>query len=128
ATDPSPTATDPSPAATDPSRTAAADDVPWPGASSTGRTNAGSGTTEAGQTAAAPLAPAPVRETDPGDEVVVQRGDTLWAIAARHLGPDATVAEIAAEWPRWYATNRTVIGDDPDLILPGTILHPPLDD
>lgn len=113
--------------ATDPSPTASADHAAQPGPSGTGRTSAGSGATAAGQTSAAPLAPAPVREADPGDEVVVQRGDTLWAIAAGHLGPDATAAEIATEWPRWYAANRTAIGDDPDLILPGTILRPPLD-
>ncbi len=59
------------------------------------------------------------------DEVVVRRGDTLWDIAARHLGPDASAAEIATEWPRWHATNATVIGSDPDLLLPGQRLLPP---
>ncbi len=81
----------------------------------------------AGPAADAGLTPEPVREADPGDQVVVQRGDTLWAIAERHLGPGATAGEIAAEWPRWYAANRSVIGDDPDLILPGTILRQPHD-
>jgi nucleoid-associated protein YgaU len=57
--------------------------------------------------------------------VVVKGGDTLWSIAARHLGSTAGGAAIAEEWPRWYAANRAVIGDDPDLILPGTILRPP---
>jgi hypothetical protein len=65
------------------------------------------------------------RGSDPAGEVVVRRGDTLWAIAARQLGPDATAADVAEEWPRWYAANRPVIGDNPDLILPGTILRPP---
>ncbi|MEP6761573.1 MAG: LysM domain-containing protein [Sporichthyaceae bacterium] len=59
------------------------------------------------------------------DHVVVRRGDTLWDIAARALGPDATAAEIAASWPRWHATNRSTIGPDPDLILPGQLLRPP---
>jgi resuscitation-promoting factor RpfA len=59
------------------------------------------------------------------DEVVVRRGDSLWQIAARALGGDATDAEIATEWPRWYETNRDVVGDDPDLLLPGTLLRPP---
>ena len=59
------------------------------------------------------------------DEVVVRRGDTLWDIAARHLGPDASAAEIATEWPRWHAANATVIGPDPDLMLPGQRLLPP---
>lgn len=56
---------------------------------------------------------------------VVLRGDTLWAIAARHLGPDACDAQISQEWRRWYAVNRDLIGPDPDLILPGQVLRPP---
>ena len=56
---------------------------------------------------------------------VVRAGDSLWAIAARHLGPSATDAAIAAEWPRWYRANRAVIGDDPGLIHVGTRLVVP---
>lgn len=59
------------------------------------------------------------------DEVVVRRGDSLWAVAARHLGPDASPAHVAAEWPRWYAANRHLIGDDPSRILPGQVLQAP---
>jgi nucleoid-associated protein YgaU len=59
------------------------------------------------------------------DEVVVRRGDTLWGIAARRLGPSASDARIAAEWPRWYAANRAVIGDDPDRLRPGQRLQAP---
>lgn len=55
----------------------------------------------------------------PRPAVVVRPGDCLWTIAARHLGPDATDARIAAEWPRWYVANRAVIGPDPSLIYPG---------
>jgi hypothetical protein len=58
-------------------------------------------------------------------QVIVRPGDTLWQIAARHLGPAATEAQVAADWPRWYAANRLVIGDDPGLITPGTVLHAP---
>lgn len=61
----------------------------------------------------------------PDGVVVVRRGDTLWGIAARHLGPEASAAEVAEEWPRWYAANRAVIGDDPDLLAPGDRLRPP---
>lgn len=57
--------------------------------------------------------------------IVVHRGDTLWAIAARDLGPEATDAEVAAHWPRWHAANREVIGADPDRILPGQVLVRP---
>lgn len=62
------------------------------------------------------------------DQVTVRRGDTLWGIAARHLGAEASDAQIAREWPRWYAANREVIGDDPDRILAGQQLRPPSHD
>ena len=57
--------------------------------------------------------------------VMVQAGDSLWSIAARELGPDASAEAIAARWPEWYAANRQVIGSDPDLILPGQVLRIP---
>lgn len=60
------------------------------------------------------------------EHYVVRGGDTLWDLAARHLGPGATPAQIAAEWPRWYAANRASIGPDPDLIHPGQRLVPPM--
>jgi hypothetical protein len=50
--------------------------------------------------------------------VVVAPGDTLWDIAARH-SPGASASQIAVRWQAIYAANRTVIGDDPDLIEPG---------
>ena len=59
------------------------------------------------------------------EPVVVLRGDSLWSIAARHLPPGASPAQIEQSWHRWYATNKTVIGNDPDLIQPGQILLPP---
>ena len=59
-------------------------------------------------------------------EIVVHRGDNLWSIAARHLGPTATTTEISAEWHRWFAANRHVIGDDANLITPGQVLRPPV--
>lgn len=87
-----------------------------------------------------PDRPAPVSRSDhPGllggrlrptataiDTVTVQRGDTLWSIVADHLGPGATDAEIAAEWPRWFEANRAVIGSNPDVILPGQQLRAPI--
>ncbi|MFE6776399.1 transglycosylase family protein [Streptomyces sp. NPDC057702] len=41
----------------------------------------------------------------------VRDGDTLWAIAEKHETPGG--------WPALYEANESVIGDDPDLILPG---------
>ncbi|WP_329484730.1 LysM peptidoglycan-binding domain-containing protein [Kribbella sp. NBC_01484] len=57
--------------------------------------------------------------------VDVRAGDSLWSIAARELGPNASAEAIAARWPEWYAANRQVIGSDPDLILPGQVLRIP---
>ncbi|MDT3727845.1 transglycosylase family protein [Streptomyces sp. DSM 41972] len=42
-------------------------------------------------------------------DCVVRPGDTLSGIAARH----------GTDWQRLYAANRDVIGDDPDVIVPG---------
>jgi nucleoid-associated protein YgaU len=61
----------------------------------------------------------------PVGRVVVRSGDSLWAIAERQLGSQATTQAIAAEWQRWYAANRALIGPDPDLITPGMVLHAP---
>ncbi len=60
---------------------------------------------------------------------VVRPGDTLWDIAAAALagrdGIPPTSRRIAHYWPRVYAANREVIGDDPDLIHPGQRLRLP---
>jgi len=72
-----------------------------------------------------PLGRGPRPGTSVEEHVVVRRGDSLWHIAARYLGPHATSAEVAHEWPRWYAANRAVIGGDPDRIQPGQRLTPP---
>ncbi|NYG07717.1 hypothetical protein BJ986_002204 [Phycicoccus badiiscoriae] len=65
------------------------------------------------------------RTSRPTPEIVVHRGDTLWDLVRRQLGPDASAAEVADAWPAWYRANRAVIGDDPDLLLPGQVLRPP---
>ena len=69
---------------------------------------------------------APGAGTRPARSVVVVRDDdTLWRIAARHLGPGASDVAIDREWRRWYRANRAVIGPDPDVIVPGQRLVPP---
>lgn len=76
---------------------------------------------------AAPPAPPPVSET----AVVVQPGDTLWDLAEQDLttrtGARPSDAEVAQAWPSWWAANRDAVGEDPDLIQPGTPLRPPGD-
>lgn len=65
------------------------------------------------------------RPAEPATTVVVQPGDSLWTVAARHLGPHATSAQVAAAWPQWWRANRHAIGPDPNLILPGLHLTVP---
>jgi hypothetical protein len=65
--------------------------------------------------------------TRPAAHIVVSPGDSLWSIAADHLGPETTAEEIALAWPRLYAANRDVIGPDPAVIQPGQhLIVPPL--
>ncbi|QAY63328.1 hypothetical protein ET495_08785 [Xylanimonas allomyrinae] len=73
----------------------------------------------------APALPAAPSATHDDGTVVVLRGDTLWAIAARALGGHPTDGQILAATLRWHEANRSVIGDDPDLVRPGQILVPP---
>lgn len=58
-------------------------------------------------------------------EVVVGPGDSLWSIAAQHLGPLATAADVAEAWPAWYRANRSTIGEDASLLVPGQLLRAP---
>jgi hypothetical protein len=49
---------------------------------------------------------------------VVDRGKSSW--------PERLGADIDAEWHRWFAANRKVIGDDANRIAPGELLIPPV--
>jgi LysM repeat protein len=49
------------------------------------------------------------------DDYTVEKGDTLWVIAADH--------EPSQSWHALYQDNKDVIGSDPDLILPGQNLE-----
>ncbi|MFI6373291.1 transglycosylase family protein [Streptomyces sp. NPDC050546] len=53
-------------------------------------------------------APHPNRSTSRGD-YTVREGDTLSGVAARH----------GTTWQRLYAANKTAIGGDPNMIVPG---------
>lgn len=83
---------------------------------------------------AIPTDPAPVADPPPPPQVTprapiavvtVQPGDSLWRIAGRSLGAQATPARIAVTWPQWFAANRDTIGPDPDYLVPGEVLHAP---
>jgi len=67
----------------------------------------------------------PAEQQDQNRTVTVVAGDSLWDIAAKELGSLATDVEIAGHWPKWYAANRNVIGDDPSQLLPGMVLTVP---
>jgi LysM repeat protein len=74
--------------------------------------------------AVAPVAPtapakaaAPAKTADPATRYVVQSGDTLSGIAV--------ALAVRGGWPALYAANRRVIGPDPDVIHPGTVLMLP---
>lgn len=60
---------------------------------------------------------------------VVLRGECLWHIAADGLAQGRaatpTDGEIAAAVRAWWTTNASVIGPDPDRLLPGQVLVPP---
>ncbi|MDQ4058252.1 MAG: LysM peptidoglycan-binding domain-containing protein [Actinomycetota bacterium] len=58
------------------------------------------------------------------NDVVVKRGDSLWAIAAEVLATDDSV-RIDRYWRQIFAANRSVIGADPDRLLPGQVLELP---
>ena len=60
------------------------------------------------------VAAALVPAARPAARYVVQPGDTLSGIAARFA--------VRGGWPALYAANRPLIGPDPDLIRPGTVL------
>jgi LysM repeat protein len=59
-------------------------------------------------------AAAPGLAAGPAARYVVQPGDTLSGIAARFA--------VRGGWPTLYAANRPLIGPDPGLIRPGTVL------
>ena len=42
-----------------------------------------------------------------------------------HFPAGRTDADVARAWPRWFASNRAVIGPDPSLIHPGEVLSRP---
>jgi hypothetical protein len=70
-------------------------------------------------------APHPAGAAGPGRLHAVRPGDTLWDIAAADLGPGAPDAAVADHWRRIHRHNAEVLGPDPDLIHPGTVLRMP---
>lgn len=69
-------------------------------------------------------APQPTRNTE-DPTVVVKTGDCLWDIAHHELGAEATLFQIDQRWRQWWDYNRAVIGEDPHVLSPGTVLKAP---
>jgi LysM repeat protein len=73
-----------------------------------------SSTTNVTLTSTLNVAAASVKATNPAVGYVVQPGDTLSGIAAALV--------VRGGWPALYAANRRVVGADPNVIHPGTVL------
>jgi hypothetical protein len=80
------------------------------------------------------LAPAGQRDVDTAADApplrrgarfhVVRPGESLWAIARRLVGPDASMARIAREVHRlWELNEDRIATGDPDLLMVGTKLR-----
>ncbi len=64
----------------------------------------------------------PVDSEHAGLVYVVRVGDSLWDIAESHL--DAPTHQQTTEaWKALWRANRAVIGEHPELITPGQVLH-----
>jgi len=70
---------------------------------------------------------APQRADRPGDRThMVRPGESLWSIAENHLGAGATPADTARAVNRLWELNADQIATgDPNLLMPGTVLHMP---
>jgi LysM domain len=62
-------------------------------------------------------------ETAAPPALVVEPGDSLWAIAQERLGAGATAEQVAEEVERIHALNRGRIAEDPNLLFPGQELR-----
>ena len=100
---------------------------PTPGAGSGPRTPEAHPSPAATAATAARTPAPPGEEESPSDAGTyrVRPGDSLWSIAAAHLGEHASTEEVARAWPEWHRANRPQLGANPHLIHPGQLLHVP---
>lgn len=84
-------------------------------------------TSRAHQPSAAERTPSvvPARPTQPARTHVVRHGESLWSIAEANPAAESGVDQ---RWRAIWSANRDVIGDDPDLIIPGQQLRLPAHD
>ncbi|WP_157571043.1 LysM peptidoglycan-binding domain-containing protein [Nocardioides insulae] len=69
--------------------------------------------------------PADASALGAADSVVVRRGDSLWALTRTRLPGSAPDSQVASSVHLLHDANRAVIGEDPDLIVPGQRLSLP---
>jgi Tfp pilus assembly protein FimV len=108
---------------------AGADEPPRPPDPAAGPGSETGGDAESGREA--PGAPVPPHRPSPppaerlsGQDYTVVRGDTLWSIAQRVVGPDAGVDEVTREVERLWSLNADRIGTaTPSVLLPGVVLR-----
>ncbi|MCS6711004.1 hypothetical protein JSY14_02855 [Brachybacterium sp. EF45031] len=109
-------------AATAPTATSTPNSPPAPSASPPAPT-ARSTTDDTPQNSRSEATPPPASPVTGTHQVTVAPGDCLWHIADRALGPGAESPHRIERLVRTiHEDNRKVIGDDPDLILPGQVL------
>ena len=130
---PSPQADQPAPEATagtgasqsrSESSTASAEQAPSTGSSASDRSSQSAELPSPSSSRAQSSAgPAPQTSSTPTYTVVP--GESLWSITARLLPAGSSSAQIARSWPALYHANADVIGANPSLIRPGTVLTVP---
>lgn len=130
---PSPQADQPAPEATagtgasqsrSESSTASAEQAPSTGSSASDRSSQSAELPSPSSSRAQSSAgPAPQTSSTPTYTVVP--GESLWSITARLLPAGSGPEQIAQAWPVLYRANSDVVGADPSLIRPGTVLSVP---
>nr|WP_225792338.1 LysM domain-containing protein [Actinomyces sp. oral taxon 171] len=130
---PSPQADQPAPEATagtgasqsrSESSTASAEQAPSTGSSASDRSSqSAEPPSPSSSRAQSSAGPAPQTSSTPTYTVVP--GESLWSITARLLPAGSGPEQIAQAWPVLYRANSDVVGADPSLIRPGTVLSVP---
>ena len=130
---PSPQADQPAPEATagtgasqsrSESSTASAEQAPSTGSSTSDRSSQSAEPPSSSSSRAQSSAdPGPQTSSTPTHTVVP--GESLWSITARLLPAGSGPEQIAQAWPLLYRANSDVVGADPSLIRPGTVLSVP---